>query len=366
MEYRGQIWVVSGDYKIAPDPTCTGFEPVPCHTFITESTFGLPIFRWPGPGETLAEINAWWRGNQLAGKASVLFVYPLGKARACSPSIARSYNLCTARSNFNGIYHDGGVALPATQYARSAPPKTDWTRALILAPPVAKTAPWLRRFGDFSTGMASGWMRIRGTRRRRSIDRGFVLSDHADWPALLSAIRASGAERVWVTHGYRAPLARCLAERRDVMRSRRFAGGRKQRPRTRRRQRASPTFTPHSTKPSRPTQNLAMCATSAQRPGDRRYGHRALAQMAHSRATWWRGPLKKPAFGWLFGESYHAVGDLAETIALLLPSASYCDQLLRYWVEGCCRCRLGRAARRESMIEAWRAMASPALGLERS
>jgi putative mRNA 3-end processing factor len=102
--------------------------------------------------------------------------------------------------------------LPATQYARSAPPKTDWTRALILAQPMAKTSPWLRRFGDFSTGMASGWMRIRGTRRRRSMDRGFVLSDHADWPALLRAIRGTGAERVWVTHGYRAPLARWLVE----------------------------------------------------------------------------------------------------------------------------------------------------------
>jgi len=215
MEYQGQVWVVSGDYKLAPDPTCTGFEAVPCHTFITESTFGLPIFRWPEPGETLDEINAWWRGNQQAGKASVLFAYPLGKAQRVLAGIDSSIGpIYThgAVERFNGIYRDGGIALPATQFVRSAPPKTDWTRALILAPPMAKTAPWLRRFGDFSTGMASGWMRIRGTRRRRSIDRGFVLSDHADWPALLSAIRSSGAERVWVTHGYRAPLARWLAE----------------------------------------------------------------------------------------------------------------------------------------------------------
>jgi len=215
MEYEGQVWVVSGDYKLAPDPTCTGFEAVPCHTFITESTFGLPIFRWPEPDETLDEINAWWRGNRQAGKASVLFAYPLGKAQrvlaGIDSSIGPTYTHGAAE-RFNGIYRDGGIALPATQYVRSAPPKTDWTRALILAPPMAKTAPWLRRFGDFSTGMASGWMRVRGTRRRRSIDRGFVLSDHADWPALLSAIRGSGAERVWVTHGYRAPLARWLAE----------------------------------------------------------------------------------------------------------------------------------------------------------
>ena len=215
IEYQGQIWVVSGDYKLAPDPTCTSFDPVQCHTFITESTFGLPIFLWPEPGETLDEINAWWRANQQAGKTSVLFAYPLGKAQRVLAGIDSSIGpIYThgAVERFNAIYRDGGVALPVTQYARSALPKTDWTRALILAPPMAKTAPWLRRFGDFSTGMASGWMRIRGTRRRRSIDRGFILSDHADWPALLSAIRGAGAERVWVTHGYRAPLARWLAE----------------------------------------------------------------------------------------------------------------------------------------------------------
>jgi putative mRNA 3-end processing factor len=215
IEYQGQIWVVSGDYKLAPDPTCAAFEAVRCHTFITESTFGLPIFRWPEAGDTLAEINTWWRANQKGGKASVLFAYPLGKAQRVLAGIDSSIGpIYThgAVEQFNAIYRDSGIALPVTHYARSAPPKTDWTRALILAPPMAKTAPWLRRFGDFSTGMASGWMRIRGTRRRRSIDRGFVLSDHADWPALLSAIRGSGGERVWVTHGYRAPLARWLAE----------------------------------------------------------------------------------------------------------------------------------------------------------
>jgi putative mRNA 3-end processing factor len=215
LEYQGQIWVASGDYKLAFDPTCAAFETVRCDTFVTESTFGLPIFRWPEPGETLGEINAWWLANQQAGKASVLFTYPLGKAQRVLAGIDNAIGpIYThgAVEQFNDIYHDSGVGLPATQYARSAPPKTDWTRALILAPPIAKTSPWLRRFGDFSTGMASGWMRIRGTRRRRSIDRGFVLSDHADWSALLSAIRGSGAGRVWVTHGYRAPLARWLSE----------------------------------------------------------------------------------------------------------------------------------------------------------
>jgi putative mRNA 3-end processing factor len=215
IEHQGETWVVSGDYKLAPDPTCMGFETIQGHTFVTESTFGLPIFRWMEPSDVLTEINAWWRGNQQAGKASVLFAYPLGKAQRVLASIDSSVGpIYThgAVEQFNRIYRECGIHLPATDYARSAPPKTDWTRALILAPPLAKTSPWLRRFGDSSTGLASGWMRIRGTRRRRSIDRGFVLSDHADWPALLTAIRASGAERVWVTHGYRVPLAHWLEE----------------------------------------------------------------------------------------------------------------------------------------------------------
>jgi len=215
IDYRGETWVVSGDYKLATDPTCAAFEPLRCHTFVTESTFALPIFRWPEPREALEQINAWWRSNQQAAKASVLFVYPLGKAQRVLAGIDVSIGpIYThgAVEQCNGIYRAACVALPATAYARSAPAKTDWTRALVLAPPLAKTSPWLRRFGDFSTGLASGWMRIRGTRRRQSIDRGFVLSDHADWPDLLTAVRSTGAARVWVTHGYRAAMARWLEE----------------------------------------------------------------------------------------------------------------------------------------------------------
>jgi len=216
IENRGRRCVVSGDYKLAPDATCTPLEPVRCQTFVTESTFGLPVFRWPAASDAFAEINAWWRANQMAGKSSVLFAYPLGKAQRVLTGVDSSIGAIYthgAAEQFNRIYREAGIALPQTIYARSAPPKTDWTRALILAPPMAKTSPWLRRFGDFSTGLASGWMRIRGTRRRQSIDRGFVLSDHSDWPALLTAIQATGAESVWVTHGYRAPMVRWLTER---------------------------------------------------------------------------------------------------------------------------------------------------------
>jgi putative mRNA 3-end processing factor len=215
VEHRGEVWVVSGDYKTEPDPTCTPFEPVRCHTFITESTFGLPIYRWTPQGEVFAAINAWWRANQEAGKASVLFGYALGKAQrllaGVDPSIGPIY-AHGAVERLNHDYRDTGVPLPPTGYAGAMPRGHDWSRALVVAPPSAHGTPWLRKFGAVSTAFASGWMRVRGQRRRRSVDRGFVLSDHVDWPSLLAAVAATGAERVWVTHGYREPVVRWLRE----------------------------------------------------------------------------------------------------------------------------------------------------------
>jgi len=215
LEYGGEVWVVSGDYKTAPDATCAAFEPVRCHTFITESTFGLPIYRWAPQAETFAAMDAWWRTNQEAGRASVLFAYSLGKAQrliaGVDPEIGPIF--CHgAVQKLNDIYREGGVALPQTRYAGAEEKDYDWKRALIVAPPSCNGTPWMRKFGTVSTAFASGWMRLRGARRRESLDRGFVLSDHADWPGLLSAIEATGAERVLVTHGYRAQLVRWLTE----------------------------------------------------------------------------------------------------------------------------------------------------------
>ena len=216
IESGGETWVVSGDYKLEPDPTCAAFEPVACDTFVTESTFGLPIYRWPREAEVFAEIRNWWTANQLAGKASVLFAYSLGKAQRVLAGLLANPDsppgpIYThgAVENFCRLYREAGIALAPTTPASDAPPDTDWSRALILAPPG-----WIasRRFGPLSTGLVSGWMRIRGARRRRSLDRGFVLSDHADWPGILSAIQASGASRVWVTHGYRAPVVEWLRQ----------------------------------------------------------------------------------------------------------------------------------------------------------
>jgi putative mRNA 3-end processing factor len=205
IEYKGEICVVSGDYKLAPDPTCRTFESVPCHTFITESTFGLPIYRWTPAAEIFADINAWWRSNQEQGKASLLYGYTVGKAQRLLAGIDATIGPIFGHGaiiNACDAYRACGVRLPEVQRVFSVDKGFDWSQALVVAPPSANGTPWMRRFGRVSTGMASGWMRVRGIRRRKVVDRGFVLSDHVDWSSMLSAIMATNAETVWVTHGY--------------------------------------------------------------------------------------------------------------------------------------------------------------------
>lgn len=215
VEVDGEVWVVSGDYKTEPDPTCAPFEVVPCHTFITEATFGLPIYRWPAQAEVFADINSWWRQNQEQGKASVLFAYALGKAQRILAGIDASIGpiyVHGAVHHMNQMARKTGVKLPETTYVSEAPPKTDWSGSLIIAPTSARGTPWLRRFGKQSTAFASGWMRVRGQRRRRTVDRGFVLSDHIDWQSLIDTVEATGAQRVLVTHGNVPVVARYLRE----------------------------------------------------------------------------------------------------------------------------------------------------------
>jgi putative mRNA 3-end processing factor len=212
LEHGGDVWVVSGHYKLAPDPTCSPFEPLRCHTFVTEAIFALPIFRWPDASEVREAIHAWWRANQETGSATLLFAHPMGQAQRLltmlDPSIGPIFTHESVES-VNAIYREQEIRLAPTTLADTA---GDGRRALVLAPPSAHNSTWVRRFGPASTAFASGWMRIRGTRRRRSLDRGFVLSDHADWPGVLRAIEETHAERVWVTGGFRAPLARWLQE----------------------------------------------------------------------------------------------------------------------------------------------------------
>jgi len=215
VEHQGRVWVVSGDYKTEADLTCAAYEPVRCHTFVTESTFGLPIYHWPSQESVYAEMNAWWRRNQEAGKASLILGYALGKTQRVLAGLDSSIGdifLHGACVELTDAYRAEGVALPPTKLVADAEKGYDWSKAMILAPPSAAGTPWVRRFGDHATAFVSGWMLIRGARRRRSVDKGFVLSDHVDWPSLLTAIGETGAEKVWVTHGYSASVVRYLSE----------------------------------------------------------------------------------------------------------------------------------------------------------
>lgn len=214
MECGGEVWVASGDYKVEPDKTCAPFEPVRCDTFITESTFGLPIYRWEPEQQVIDEINAWWRRNAEAGRCSVVFAYAFGKAQRILSRLDPSIGpiVCHgAVEPLNRVYRAGGVALPETVMV-SEIEKALLRRAIVIAPPSASGSPWMKRFGDYSDSFASGWMLLRGARRRRGVDRGFVLSDHADWPGLMSAIKATEAERIIVTHGSIPTMVRWLCQ----------------------------------------------------------------------------------------------------------------------------------------------------------
>ncbi|ARE40069.1 mRNA 3-end processing factor [Rhodovulum sp. P5] len=215
VEHRGKVWVVSGDYKLTEDGLSEPFEPVACHAFISECTFGLPIFKWAPQGAVMAEINDWWAGNAHAGRFTLLGAYALGKAQRLLAGVdARIGPILThgAVEATCAVMRAQGIALPPTV---PVTPDTDLQAhpgALVLVPPSALGAPWARRFRPAATGVASGWMALRGVRRRRAVDRGFILSDHADWPDLNTAIRETGAEKVFVTHGYTAPFRHWLAE----------------------------------------------------------------------------------------------------------------------------------------------------------
>jgi putative mRNA 3-end processing factor len=215
IEHRGSVWVVSGDYKRDTDPTCESFEPVPCDAFISEATFALPAYRWPPAAAVVAEIFEWWQSNRARGAASVLFAYALGKAQRVLAELTRftaeAVYAHGAVAAVTEIYRKQGVVMLPTLAVADLPAQ-HYSGALIIAPPSAAGSVWMRRFGDSSTGFCSGAMRVRGDRRRRGIDRGFVLSDHADWPSLLRTFRDCGARRILLTHGHSDTMSRYLRE----------------------------------------------------------------------------------------------------------------------------------------------------------
>ena len=215
VEVAGEVWVASGDYKVAPDGLSEPFEPVRCHAFITECTFGLPVFKWAPQSEIIADINAWWRANRDAGKVSAIGAYALGKAQRILANVDTSIGPILTHSaieNTNEVLRAQGLTLPETIRVTPELDRKAHPGALIIATPSALNTTWLRRFGPASTAFASGWMALRGVRRRRAVDRGFILSDHADWAGLNAAIAETGAERIFVTHGYTSVFRRWLED----------------------------------------------------------------------------------------------------------------------------------------------------------
>lgn len=213
VEHKGEVWVFSGDYKRQHDGISIPFEPLRCHVFITESTFGLPVYKWKSQKQVFDDINDWWIKNRAQEKTSVITGYTLGKAQRIlknvDASIGRIYTH-GAVDSINQILKQQGLALPEAPRVSDAIKKEDLKGALIVCPPSAVGSPWMRRFLPYSLGVASGWMKLRGTRRRRGADRGFVLSDHADWNDLNLTIQETGAEKVFVTHGYTEIFAQWL------------------------------------------------------------------------------------------------------------------------------------------------------------
>ena len=215
VEYGGEVWVVRGDYKTENDGISGEFEPVRCHTFITESTFGLPIYKWKPQAQIFSDIKNWVTENNAAGKTSVLIAYSLGKAQRLLKPLAQTglpIFLHGAVFNVHEAIVNSGFNLPAVQRVQPSTTKAETAGNIVIAPSGADGSPWIKKFSPYSVGVCSGWMQVRGNTRRRNADAGFALSDHADWEGLLKAVKATGAEKVFATHGFQATFSRYLNE----------------------------------------------------------------------------------------------------------------------------------------------------------
>ncbi|HEY9734667.1 MAG TPA: ligase-associated DNA damage response exonuclease [Trichocoleus sp.] len=214
VEAGDEVWVVSGDYKRCADPSCDPFEVVPCTTFITEATFGLPIYRWESGTATARQIFEWWQGDP--DRASILFCYAFGKAQRILSELCqftdRPVYVHGAIEALTEVYRQAGVQMLPTIPTSELPRSFAYRGELVLSPPSGHRSTWMKRFDHPQTAFASGWMAVRGARRRRGYERGFVLSDHADWPSLIRTVQETGAKTVYVTHGQSDVLSRYLQE----------------------------------------------------------------------------------------------------------------------------------------------------------
>jgi len=216
VEYQGEVWVVSGDYKREQDGISGTFESINCHAFITESTFGLPIFQWRSQQEIYNDIINWISKNKENGKASILIAYSLGKSQRVLQALKETTQTIYAHGaiyNMQQTFIDAGWGLNPVVRITPETPKELLKETVVIAPPGAEGTSWMRKFYPYSIGVCSGWMQVRGNARRRNVDAGFALSDHADWNSLITTIKETGAEKVFVTHGFQSAFSRYLNEK---------------------------------------------------------------------------------------------------------------------------------------------------------
>jgi putative mRNA 3-end processing factor len=211
LEYKGEIWVVSGDYKVKRDGLTVPFEPVRCQHFITESTFGMPVYKFPEADTVHGQINNWVNDNVSQGYNSVLIGYALGKAQRILDALTTTRPILlhsTIHNTNEAVGFDNSRFIKFTSEFK----KEDIFPGVVVATGTALGSAWMRRFEPYRLALCSGWMQLRGARRRSNADKGFVMSDHADWDGLNNAVLATGAENVYVTHGYKSTYARWLRE----------------------------------------------------------------------------------------------------------------------------------------------------------
>jgi putative mRNA 3-end processing factor len=211
MEYQGEVWVASGDYKRDPDPTCEPFEVVKCDTFVTEATFGTPAYVWDKGADLGREIFEWWSTNAGKGFNSVLFAYSLGKAQRVlgllEPYATRKVICHSSATPLNECYREQGVKLTSTRCLSTVDTEERLEGELLLVPQSFLNTEQALILGDhYKTAFASGWMAT----DHRGYDKGFLLSDHADWNDLLRTVQECGAKQVFVQHRGKGALVREL------------------------------------------------------------------------------------------------------------------------------------------------------------
>lgn len=213
--YKDEVWVASGDYKTVDDGISGAFEPVKCNVFITESTFGLPIYNWQSQEKIYEQVREFVLKNKKEHHNTVLIAYSLGKAQRILKALEalnETIYLHGAIWNMQQSLQHTGISFPQVERVTTETAKEKLREAIIVAPPGADGSPWMKRFDPYRTAICSGWMQVRGNKRRQNADAGFALSDHADWNGLLQAVQATGAEKVFVTHGFQSSFSRHLNE----------------------------------------------------------------------------------------------------------------------------------------------------------